>query len=71
MCVCMCVRACVRATGEWISAQETCVDRAMENEGQLFSLCFFFSLSPSLLPEGQGLNPNVLQSKSIDCFFDA
>lgn len=59
LCMCVSVHVCV-------ASEETCVDRAIENERKnLFSLCFFFSLSPSLLPEGQGLIPNVSWNKLI------
>lgn len=52
--VCLC--ACM-------SVSETCEDRATENERGQFSLCFFFSLSPSLLPEGQGFESECIVKK--------
>lgn len=58
--VCLC--ACM-------SASEMCVDRATENERGRLSLCFFFSLSPSLLPEGQGFESECIVKTEIDCFF--
>lgn len=68
---CVCVRECVFwcVSSAWISEQETCVDRVIENERLRVSLCSFFSLSPSLLPEGQGLNPNVSSNELIVSFF--
>lgn len=74
MCVCACARMCLRAwvlervSSECFGEQEICVDRATENGRKQSSLCFFFSLSPSLLPVGQGLNPNVSWNKT-DCSF--
>lgn len=48
-CVCVCLRARWCVSGEWISEQEMCVDRVMENERENRSLFFSFSpLSPSL-----------------------
>lgn len=74
MCVCACARMCLRAwvlervSSECFGEQEICVDRATENGRKQSFLCFFFSLSPSLLPVGQGLNPNVSWNKT-DCSF--
>lgn len=74
VCVRVCARMCLRAwvlecvSSEWFGEQEICVDRATENGRKRSSLCFFFSLSPSLLPVGQGLNPNVSWNKT-DCSF--
>lgn len=61
VCARMCLRAWVleRVSSECFGEQGICVDRATENGRKQSSLCFFFSLSPSLLPVGQGLNPNV------------
>ncbi len=70
LCMCACVCVCWCVSSEWIGEQEMCVDmRVIENERKRLSRGFFFSLSPSLLPEGQSLNPNVSQNKSIVFFW--
>lgn len=73
VCEWVCVRMCASArrcvSGEWISEQEMCVDRVIENERKLLSLVYFsLSLLLSILRDG-GLNPNVSYNQSIDCSF--
>ena len=75
-CVCMraCVRACVRVwlgvctqrVNRWAAGVRGRRDREPDEPP---ALCFFLSLSPSLLPEGQSLNPNVKQNQLIVFWF--
>ena len=59
-CVCVCESRCESVSGRWAQTER------WRSRGR----CSLF-VSLSLLPERQGLNPNVSPNKLIDCFFDA
>lgn len=64
LCMCVCARA-------WVCRRRAKTERQEDERGRL-SLCFFFSLSPSLLPEGQGFESECIvkkQTNKLKLFF--